>query len=228
MHEQDRNPADNFVMSSKRTTGEDREESYGYASGENAGAKRSMKPILTVGAGLLIAVIVVLMFLSGSPKSSDKEQVKSHETRLKSVEEKLAKLEWLDTGLARLDRKEKDIASLSERMLQLESTLNRKIDQLSKEMAKPQAAKQPEPAPVKPETGPSKPDSPTPKAVASPAKPEKDTKGHLHTVQKGETLYGISRKYGISFDQLLKLNKINPKDPIKPGQQLVVGSAKSG
>jgi LysM repeat protein len=228
MHEQDTNPTDNFVMSGKHATGEEREETYGFASGESASAKRSLKPVLIAAAGLLIAVIFVLMFLSGSPKSSEKEQVKSHEARLRSIEEKLAKLEWLDTGLARLDRKEKEIASLSERMLQLESALNLKVDQLSKQMAKPQATKQPEPSPSKAESAPSKAEPPAQKAVASPAPTGKDTKTKVHVVQKGETLYGISRKYGITVDELLKLNKISSKDPIKPGQQLVVGSAKSG
>ena len=99
--------------------------------------KKSAKPIVLAGAGLILAVIVVLMFLSGSPKSGDKEQIKNMEGRLKSMEEKLAKLEWIDTGLARLDRKEKEIASISERMVQMEAALNKKVDQLSKEAAKP-------------------------------------------------------------------------------------------
>jgi LysM repeat protein len=224
MHEQDGNPKDNFVMSGKH---EDREEPFNHASAENIGARRSLKPILIAGAGLLVAVIVVLMFLSGSPKSSEKDQVKSHEARLRVIEEKLAKLEWLDTGLARLDRKEKEIASLSERMLQLESALNRKVDQLSKEMVKLPAAKQPDAPAAKMESAPSKPEPPAQKAVSSPASTVKDAKTKVHTVQKGETLFGISRKYAIPVDQLLKLNKMTPNDPIKPGQQLVVGPAKS-
>jgi LysM repeat protein len=63
---------------------------------------------------------------------------------------------------------------------------------------------------------------------AAPAKAEKETKAKVHVVQKGETIYGISRKYGIPADQLMKLNKLGPKDPIKPGQELVLGPIKAG
>ncbi|MGE5257676.1 MAG: LysM peptidoglycan-binding domain-containing protein [Hyphomicrobiales bacterium] len=216
MHEQDSNPKDNFVMSGKRSGSDEREDAFGYASADEVGSKKSMKPIVIAGAGLLVAVIAVLMIMSGSPKSGEKDQLKSIETRLKTIEEKLARLEWIDTGLARLDRKEKEIASLSERMIQIETALNKKVEQPPRDAVKPAQA----PAP--------KVEAATPKPAPAPAKTEKEAKPKMHVVQKGETLYGIGRKYGISTDQLLKLNNLSPKDPIKPGQHLVVAPAKTG
>jgi LysM repeat protein len=221
MHEHDSDPKDNFVMSGKRAGSEEREDAYDYSTAQDGGSKKSMKPIVIAGAGLLVAVIVVLMLMSGTPRSGEKDAIKNIEGRLKAVEEKLAKLEWIDTGLARLDRKEKEIASISERMLQLETTLNKKVDQLSREVAKP-SPKPGEPPAAKPETAAPKPEAAGAKPAA-PAKSEKEVKAKVHVVQKGETIYGISRKYGIPADQLLKLNKLGPKDPIKPGQQLVLG-----
>ncbi len=44
----------------------------------------------------------------------------------------------------------------------------------------------------------------------------------IHTVQKGETIYGISKKFGIKPEDLRKLNNLGPEDPVKPGQKLVV------
>ena len=44
-----------------------------------------------------------------------------------------------------------------------------------------------------------------------------------HTVQKGETVYGISKKYGMKPAELRKLNNLSEDDPVKPGQKLVVG-----
>jgi LysM repeat protein len=215
MHESDDNPRDNFVMSGKRTGGEEREDTFGYSGAEEGGSKKSMKPIVIAGAGLLVAVIAVLMVLSGSPKSGEKEQLKSLETRVKAVEEKLARLEWIDTGLARLDRREKEMASISERMTQLEATLAKKVEPPPREAVKPAHA------------SPSKAEVATPKPAPAPAKTEKDAKARIHVVQKGETIYGISRKYEIPVDQLMKLNHLGPKDVIKPGQQLVVGPAKT-
>jgi LysM repeat protein len=219
MQERDTPAKDDFVMSGKQ---EDREESYDYSNAEGGGAKRSMKPIVIAGVVLLSAIIVVLMFLSGSPRSAEKDQLKNMDARLKTAEEKLAKLEWIDTGLARLDRKEKEMATISERLLQLETAMNKKVDQLVREAAKPAVAvKAPEPAPV------SKTDAavhkPEPAKTPAPAPAVKaDAKTRTHVVQKGDTLFGISRKYGVPADQLMKQNKLGPKDAIKPGQQLVI------
>jgi LysM repeat protein len=227
MQERDSNPKDNFVMSGKKTEAEDGEESYGYAPAEHSGRQKSIKPVLIAGGILLVAVIVILMFLSTTPKSGEKDQIKGIETRLKGIEEKLAKLEWIDTGMARLDRKEKEIASISERMTQLEATVTKKVDQLSKDMTKPPPKPPESPPAPKPESAPHKAEAAAPKAAA-PAKVEKEPKGKIHVVQKGETLYGISRKYGIPAEQVMKLNKLGPKDFIQPGQQLVLGPGKAG
>lgn len=226
MHNQDGNPKENFVMCGKPAGGEDRDESYGYTPPDEGSPPKSMKPVLIGGGILLVAVIVILMFLSGAPKSAEKDLIKGLETRLKSIEEKLAKLDWIDTGMARLERKEKEIASISDRMAQLEGTLTKKVDQLSKEMAKA-PAKPPEPPPHRAESPAPKTEAAHPKPAA-PAKVEKDAKARVHEVQKGETIFGISRKYGISADQLMKINKLGPNDPIKPGQHLLLGPAKTG
>lgn len=225
MHDHDGKSKDNFVMSGKQTGGDDREESYGYSQNEDSSRPKSMKPVLIGGGILLVAVIVILMFLSSAPKTAERDLIKSLETRLKNIEEKLAKLEWIDTGMARLERKEKEMASISERMVQLESALTKKVDQLSRDVSKP-AAKPAEPAAPKPEGGVHKPE-PVVQKPAAPTRAEKDSKARMHAVQKGETIYGISRKYGIPADQLMKLNKLSPNDPIKPGQQLMLPAKSS-
>ena len=225
MPEREDTRKEDFVMSSKYAGGEEREGPYEYTASEDNTAKRSLKPVLIAGGGLLVAVIVVLMFLSGSPKSAEKDQIKSIETRLKQIEEKLAKLEWIDTGMARLDRKEKDFATLAERMTQMESSMNRRIDQLGKEAVKP-AAKH-EPATAKTESAPPRPEAAPAKSAPASPKAEKDSKAKVHVVEKGETLYGISRRYGIPAEQLFKLNQLSPKDPIRPGQKLILGPVKA-
>jgi LysM repeat protein len=213
MQERETPAKDNFVMSGKQ---DEREDAYDYPSAGGGAGKRSMKPIVIAGVVLLGSIVVVLMFLSGSPRSAEKDMLKNIEARLKATEEKLAKLEWIDTGLARLDRKEKEMAAMSERMAQLEASMNKRVDQVSREVAKPAPAPQPAPAP-KPEATVHK-SEPAAKAEAKPK---------VHVVQKGETLYAISRKYNVAADQLMKQNKLGPKDAIKPGQQLVIPAAKT-
>ncbi len=45
----------------------------------------------------------------------------------------------------------------------------------------------------------------------------------IHVVKPGETLFRISRRYGIDIEQLKKMNKL-PDDIIEVGQKLIVGT----
>ncbi|MBW1997896.1 MAG: LysM peptidoglycan-binding domain-containing protein [Deltaproteobacteria bacterium] len=47
-----------------------------------------------------------------------------------------------------------------------------------------------------------------------------------HVVRRGETLSGISNRYGISVEEICRLNGISPRDIIRPGQRLLVRSVK--
>ena len=66
---------------------------------------------------------------------------------------------------------------------------------------------------------------PTAKSKAKPSpssKPTVSTKKQFHTVQKGETLYQISKKYGISLEELRKLNNLSADQPLRTRQKLLV------
>ena len=52
--------------------------------------------------------------------------------------------------------------------------------------------------------------------------PEMKTGSMIHVVKPGETLYRISRRYGVSVDKIKKWNKL-PDEIIEVGQKLVVG-----
>jgi len=53
--------------------------------------------------------------------------------------------------------------------------------------------------------------------------PDKKTKARYHQVKAGETLFGISNRYGLKVDELRRLNNLAPGAVIHPGQKLVVG-----
>lgn len=55
-------------------------------------------------------------------------------------------------------------------------------------------------------------------------KPTTQPKPRYHEVSRGDTLYRIARKYGISVAELCSLNNINPGQAIHPGQKLLVPS----
>jgi hypothetical protein len=48
------------------------------------------------------------------------------------------------------------------------------------------------------------------------------SKKHYHTVNSGESLWGISRRYGLTVKNIRILNKLNNKSAIYPGQKLLV------
>jgi flagellum-specific peptidoglycan hydrolase FlgJ/LysM repeat protein len=64
--------------------------------------------------------------------------------------------------------------------------------------------------PPYPTTKPTTPTKPAPKPVAN---------AQYHTVQQGETLWRLSKQYGVTVDQLKTWNGL-PDNTIKPGQQL--------
>ncbi len=78
-------------------------------------------------------------------------------------------------------------------------------------------------APVEPEVVPDQPAAkaaePVPKtAVASLETPSP----RLHKVEKGETLWGISRQYGVSLDSIVQANQLDNPDRLSLGQELVI------
>ena len=65
----------------------------------------------------------------------------------------------------------------------------------------------------------------TPPKISTAQTPEKQTRAVYHEVVAGETLYGISRRYGLTVDELRRLNKLEPEAIIYPKQRLLIRPA---
>ena len=69
--------------------------------------------------------------------------------------------------------------------------------------------------------------------VASSAKNDKKTNVKTgseeltHVIQKGDTLYALAKKFGVKFSDILKLNGLSEKTPLKIGQILKIPKGKS-
>ncbi|OGP67891.1 MAG: hypothetical protein A2169_07870 [Deltaproteobacteria bacterium RBG_13_47_9] len=61
-----------------------------------------------------------------------------------------------------------------------------------------------------------------PAAPSAPSKPTVSTEKQYHTVQKGETLYRIGKKYGVNVEELRKLNHLSAGQPLRAGKKLLV------
>jgi LysM repeat protein len=51
---------------------------------------------------------------------------------------------------------------------------------------------------------------------------KKSSKKHYHMVKAGETLSGISYRYGLTVKKIQLLNKLNNSSVIHPGQKLLL------
>ncbi len=160
---------------------------------------------VAAGLGLLILVLAFVIFGNGSDRQALAKRMETLEKRLDDMEFRLANLVQSAAGND-LDSLHKANQDLGRRFDALERKLEGRLNQINTALTRLQ--KKPPPAPPKPAAP----------SVQAPAKP----KTRLHTVQKGETLYQISRKYGMSVDDLRKLNGIGQDFKIYPGQKIKV------
>ncbi len=204
----------NFVIDEKfgnDTFGEDTfsdeeehefEQENGYENRSGISPRKYLTPY-TIGAfGLVTIVILFIVFLSGPENSVDSKQLESIEARIQQLEQRLPPADTQDETRDRLDRQDEKLNSISERFDRFNTTISAQINQIIKELG---ALQQKSPPASSPQQTKSKPE---------PAKPA------FHEVRPGDTLWGISRQYGLTLDQLRNYNKLGSKAAIKPGQRL--------
>jgi LysM repeat protein len=158
-----------------------------------SGRSKSLR-ILLVVILVLIFVVGILYFLGKQPTG---REASSLQLKVTTLEQKIAGLE---KQLAELQGKMSTSAP-DQALLQQVDALAKKVEALEKQK-QPTAESKAKP-------------SPSPKPAVSAEK-------QYHTVQKGESLYGIGKKYGISVEELRKQNNLSVDQPLRPGQKLLV------
>ena len=193
---------DNFVINDKYDDEEVREldqEDY-YDDHSGILGKKYLNPITIGGAGLIAIIILLVIFLSGPNDAVDGKQLQSLEAKIEQLEKKLASIGPVDQSPGRLGRLEQKLSLISERFDGFNSTVTTQIDQIIKELgALHQKSSQ------------------TPKSFKT---GQQETKPKFHQVRSKETLWGISRQYGLTLDQLRSYNNMGAKATLQPGQRL--------
>ncbi len=200
---------EDFVISNGYDEEEERDlgrEDY-YSRPAGVLQNKSNLPYIIGGVGLVIVVILFVIILSGYSDGVKLEQLQALEKKIEQLEKRMATLGVMDQALERIDNSEKELGLIMERLDRFEGTVTTQIDQIIKELGK-----------LHQKTG----SAPAPKAKAAQpvAKSTTEKKMRVHEVSAGETLYSISRRYGLTVDQLRKYNNIGKDTAIRPGQKL--------
>jgi LysM repeat protein len=156
---------------------------------------------------LILIILVVLLFLGG--KEAPSEDLSLIQARLNRIEARIKTAGALENRIQQIEEKEKEVRqSLLKTDLSIRA-LKGDLNQIIEAFEASQKKKPPVPKKVE-----------APKAAVKASTPQTE-KGY-HLVSRGETLYRISKKYGISVDDLRRINNMDQNAPIHPGQKLLV------
>jgi LysM repeat protein len=166
--------------------------------GNRSGGKPPGKSGLSLLIGMVILGLVVLVAVvfQRSSNIDSANKIKSLETRIKRLEERLYRLDWIEANLEEIKEQNKQFNSFK--------------DTFKKPITPPKS------------TTTEKPVTPPKSSTAQTA--EKQTEAVYHEVLAGETLYRISLRYGITVDELQRLNNL-PDATIYPKQKLLIRPA---
>lgn len=164
------------------------------------------------GIGVFALVLVVIIFASGRETVSERQ-----------LQDILARLDALESRLVGLENQESGRQQSLVRMQGDFSILTMRVDKLSREMKEQFAAiatRQEQPAAA---VQAARPAAPRPAAATTPAPAQPAAaKPVLHEVRAGETLFRISRTYGVTVNEIRRLNNLGADDVIRPGQVLTI------
>ncbi len=200
---------EDFVISQDDDTeeGDDLGQEEYYRNQTGIFQNKSNLTYIIGGVGLVLVVVLLVFALAGPSDEVGRQQLQALEERIEALEKRLATIGLIDQALARIDNNEKELSLFMERVDRFEGTVSTQIDQIIKELGKLHQKTDSAPA-ASVET--------RPPVAKSP--PEKQVK--IHEVRAGETLYSISRRYGLTVDQLRAYNNIGKDAAIRPGQKL--------
>jgi len=168
------------------------------------------RTLILVGAGILFFIILIAL-LSGGNSELSKKDLAGISARLDLLEKRLTRLEEVELRIATLQKQgtmleqsmgatDGSIRSLTQKVDSLTQRLEAKVEETTSVVKETEA-----PTGIK-------------RKAVSP------DKRRVHEVRRGDSLYRISLKYGLTVDELCKLNDIKPNQAIYPGQKLFVTS----
>lgn len=197
-----------MTMTFKREENEEPYEEYDAYSALNRQSllRKPFVPYIAAGVVALVVILGFSMYGTSSQNDALSEEVALLNKRLEDIEFRIGNLEQVSSGNESLGTLKNNTDMLAQQFQALETKLGQNLNQINDKLAALE-----------------KNQKETPQKTATPPKSAKKASPKIHVVKAGETLYQISRKYGLSVEQLKKLNGMGNDVTIRPGQELVVG-----
>ncbi len=162
-----------------------------------------------VSAVLLVAVLALAAILVLQRRTEDKRVDTARlEAQLLRISQRLDRLESSLDGLDDIREKARKIDLFIGRFERLEKTTAMRFDDMEARISGRGPVHEP--------------------AAAGTVQPGTTPSSSRYTVQKGDTLFSISRRYRISVERLKALNQLSPEAVIVPGQKLRVAGGDGG
>lgn len=178
---------------------------------EPPSSKSKGHSLVVWGLGIIIVIILLAVFFRGSRTTGSKDleimrgRIEHLEARVLRLESFNKKATAIENGFSALEETVSKLQASNRELEQKVSDLTQRTESVSTTKAA---------APAKPEASPPQ---------KSPSLQQ--SKAQYHEVGRGETLFRISKKYGITVNQLRQLNDLKKNQVIYPGQKLLVKPA---
>jgi len=189
-------------------------------------SKSSGLLLVIIGAGVFI-LVALFVFLPMLRSPSDTKPITEMDTKLKKMEAKLIEMEQNYQKVAQLALQEDQVSGRIDKLTQRLDLMAREIEMTHKQPAQVKTdsqAKQPiaqeKPEQATKQTSAPKAEPGSPSTVVTPEKKMSTEK--YHEVKPKETLFGIGRIYGVTVDDLRRLNNMGPTDMVRYGQKLKI------
>jgi LysM repeat protein len=169
--------------------------------GQNGSKPLHLKTIFASAGVFILAVVLIVVWVNSGKKGTNVE-LNTLKLKINMLEGRLSHLEKEIPELqASLTKGQEPQGLLTQRL----NALSLQVSQLENQVSSAARVRVPDSVQASPVT---------------------QDKGRYHEVKQGETLYRIARTYGLSVDELCRLNGISQDDvgDIQPGRRLLVSS----
>ena len=157
----------------------------------------SKMPLLVIAGGIFVFFILIIIYMTRDSSSG--------------IEELQKRVALLEERMTQTGGQSKNVSVMQEKIEGLRKEFAEKSKQLESDLAKLRQDMESASTKAGPTTRP---------PVAQPPRVLK-----YHAVMQGETLFSISKKYGITIDELRRLNNLKSNQTIGVGQKLIVSSS---